>query len=377
MFQLMICPLSASTDRRLTARGPASIVSLMKRIGLLAIALTVALAATSAQAASHDFWKLGYRPVDPFASASPLERTIDRAQRFLVKVRGRFVVRANPNQEPVRLYLPLPPDDAYQQVYVSRLRPAPARVLTSRYGFSIAEFDFGPLPAGRQLTIKYDAAVSVGKIRWRIDPSQVGTLDEIPARIRADYLSDGPFYGLGDPLIARAAAEAVGDERHPFRMMMGILRYVRRNVVYVLDGRKVDAATTLQFGHGSCTEQTFLMIAMARRLGLPARYMAGSFVKTSPFTRDHYDRVNHKIVEIYLPRVGWVPVESTGARRRAQYNPGELIGESGHRMLFFVHEPEPGLAPLDPRRNIITQRPYGIGSRLKVDRDEVTSWTRD
>jgi len=152
---------------------------------------------------------------------------------------------------------------------------------------------------------------------------------------------------------------------------------VRRNVTYVLDGRKYDAATTLQFGHGSCTEQSFVMIAMARHLGLPARYMAGSVVKSNAFSRVHQDQVYHKIVEIYLPRLGWVPVESTGARHRAEFAPEELVGESGRRMLFFIHEPEAGLAPIDPRRNIVTHRPFGVGSRLDVGREVIVRWERE
>jgi hypothetical protein len=45
-------------------------------------------------------------------------------------------------------------------------------------------------------------------------------------------------------------------------------------------------------------------------------------------------------------------------------------------MLFFVHEPEPDLAALDPRRNIMTQVPFGVNSELVVGRSETITWRR-
>ncbi len=349
---------------------------MMRATSMFIVLLVVLASATAAGATIPDFWKLGYRPVDPALPGSPLERTIDQSKRYLVRVTGYFHVRRNPAEERVRIYLPLPADDVYQRVYVSRLRPAPAEILHSRHGYQIAAFDFGVLPRGAEIVVRYDAEVAVGKIQWTVDPSQVGPLTDIPAAIREDYLVDGEFYRVNDPAVRAAAHKAVGDERHPLRMMARILSHVRKSLTYVLDGRKVDAATTLKLGHGSCTEHTFLMIGMARSLGLPARFMAGSVRKVSPFTRHHYDRVYHKIVEVYLPRIGWVPVETTAARHRAMFAPEKLVGASNHQMLFFVHEPEPGLAPLDPRRNIITHRPFGVESQLSLGRQVTVHWER-
>jgi transglutaminase-like putative cysteine protease len=348
----------------------------MKRLASWALALALLFAATTADAGIVEFWKLGYRAVDPFAVASPLGRTIDNSRRYLVRVGGQFVVWNNPAGEDVRAYLPLPADDAYQRVFVSRLRPAPVKIVRSRYGYEIAVYNYGPLKAGSGFEIYYDAEVALGKIRWDIDPDQVGTLAEVPEQIKQDYLGGGRFYKTNDPIVQAAALKAVGDETNPYWMMAKIIRYARSRLTYVLDGHKGDAVETLAARHGSCTEFTFVLIGMARAVGLPARYMSGSFYKKNVFTRHFQDRVYHKIVEIYLPRIGWVPVESTGSARRAERVPEKLIGDSSHLMLFFTHEPEPGLVPLDPRRNLITHRPFGLGSKLKVDRRVQINWER-
>lgn len=340
---------------------------------LLLLLLPVASAAAEEPG---DWLQLGYRPVDPLSPPSSLPRGIEQAERYHVTAVGEFIVQRNPRKEHVRIYVALPPDDAYQTVYLYRLTPPPKTIHQSRYGFRIAEIDFGVRQRGAMLNVRYEAEIAVGKVFWQIDPQLVGGLDEIPEQVKRDYLIDGPFYGIHDPVIVRAAREAVGEERHPYWMMAKILTYVGNKLYYDLDGQKVSAAETLANGQGSCTEYSFLMLAMARSLGLPARYMSGSVVKMGPFQNEFQDRIYHKIVEVYLPRIGWVPVESTGARNRTELEPQTLIGTSARRMLFFTHEPEPDVAPLDPRRNIMTQAPFGVNSKLVIGRHETITWRR-
>ncbi|NLH49853.1 MAG: transglutaminase family protein [Myxococcales bacterium] len=350
----------------------------MKRIGRIVwLAAALVLGWTAAGSANvPDLWQLGYRPFDPFMPSSLLDRQNQDRERFKVTVSAYFIVQRNPRQQNVKVYLPLPADDYYQTVYVSRFKPAPTEILKSRYGYEIAVYDFGPATRGTSFAVQYEVEATVGKIGWAVGPEMVGPLAEIPEQVKQDYLVDGRFYRINDPEIRAAALEAVGNERHPYAMLARIVQFVHERLQYQLDGRKVDAVMTLRLGQGSCSEHSFLLIALARHLGLPMRYMSGSFYKPSVFTRSFYDRVNHKIVEAFLPRLGWVPVESTGSRHRAVFDPESLIGESAHRMLFFAHEPEPGLAPLDPRNNIFTQNPFDTGSDVALSGRVLTHWER-
>jgi len=347
----------------------------MKKLVLVLLAFLLLPPAVAAARTAY-WWQLGYRPLPRQMPRLPdFDFDAQAFERYQVNLTAYYAVRRNPRGEPVRMYMPLPADDVYQDVFLYRLSPKPTRIITSRYGYKIAEFDFGALPRGAAVAIAYDAEVRVGKISWPIDPAQVGPLSEIPQQIRDDYLVDGPLYRINDPAIAAAAREAVGDETNPLLMMGRIVAFVRGRLQYILDSRKVDAPDVLAMGHGSCTEHTFLMIAMGRHVGLPVRYMAGSYYRPGLFTGKHYDRVAHKIAEVYLPRIGWVPVESTGGgRTRALTRPETIVGLASRPMLYFVHEPEPGLAPIDPRRNIITHRPFDTGTRVRTHRQVTLRW---
>jgi transglutaminase-like putative cysteine protease len=340
---------------------------------LCALAL---LAAPSRGAAASDLYLLGYRPYDPISpNFWPQEATKDQ-RRYRIKVSAVFLVHRNPRNENVVIHLPLPPDNLYQKVYTATIAPAPTQILQSRYGQRIAVFDFGQVPTGAGVEVSYAAEATIGLVDAPVDPTQVGTLEQIPPQIKQDYLVDGPFYHIRDPYITRAAEQALQGERNPYRMIARIFAYTHERLRYLLDNKKVDAIETLRNGEGSCSEHSFVMIALARASGLPARYISGSSVNAAKADRNLYDRINHKIIEVFLPLVGWVPVESTGNRRRALAEPERFIGRSTHRMLFFATEPEPGLAPLDPRANIFTIEPFGVGSEIKLQQRVMTHWER-
>lgn len=328
-------------------------------------------------ARQREWWQLGYRPSAPlltgYSASSPNEKPI----RYSIRLTVYLEVRRNPRGEKVQVWLPLPADDHYQTVYLYRLKPAPDRIIESRYGYRIAYYDFGYQPPRAVMALEYAAEATVGLVRWKIDPERVGPLVLTPPQIRRDYLIDGPMYQIHHPAIAQAAREAVGDAVNPFWMAARIMHYVRSRLHYKLDARKWDAPTVLRMGEGSCSEYSYLMIAMARHLGLPARYIAGSRVKkVNNVSREFDDSTFHKVVEFYLPNVGWVPAESTGGLRHRKRTGGDLIGFVRRRMLFFMRETEPGLAPQNPRRNILTHVPFDTGSRLKISRRATLRWIR-
>jgi transglutaminase-like putative cysteine protease len=347
----------------------------VKKFSAAAVVLGLLLSvAAEARAAGQAWWQLGYRPAPPpIPGFMEPAWTTRRPERFKFHFMGFYTVKHNPRAEHVRIWLPLPADDGYQTVYLFRVEPAPARIITSRYGYRIAEFDFGALPARSAVTVEFDAEATIGLYPGAIDASRVGTLGEIPQQIKDDYLVDGPMYNIHEPAVAAAAREAVGDETNPARMMGRIAWWVRHHLRYQGNNPKRGAAELLQIGHGTCTEYSFLMIALARSLGLPARYLAGSPDRRRPLQRSGNDHNSfHKIVEVYLPGLGWTPVESSGGRPARL--PEELVGWAERRMFIFIHEPEPNLFPLDPRFNVTTFVPFGVGSRLQVSRNENLQW---
>lgn len=77
---------------------------------------------------------------------------------------------------------------------------------------------------------------------------------------------------------------------------------------YNNDGKHDDAPVILENGHGSCSEYTYLFIALCRAAGIPARYQGGSRPRDDlPYTDD----VFHRWAEAYFPNIGWVPIDAT------------------------------------------------------------------
>ncbi|MCZ7586532.1 MAG: hypothetical protein M5R36_26125 [Deltaproteobacteria bacterium] len=144
----------------------------------------------------------GYQTAD--TANSPAEKVQDEPPvRYRLVMKADFHVRENPDNEKLVVTMPLPSDSDAQKVFSWSVTPKPDREIVSKYGYRFFEFDLGPGYPGERLLVKYEADLELYKTRYEIDPATVGTLDDIPADIRADYTADGKFYGLKTKTIQR------------------------------------------------------------------------------------------------------------------------------------------------------------------------------
>lgn len=294
---------------------------------------------------------------------------------FRIRYEATFDVRANPDAESIRVILPVPPQTMSQNVKSWSVTPAPVRQHTSRYGYRFLEFESGPAMPGYRWTIVFEADIDLTRIRYPIDADQVGAREEIPEGIRLDYTADGPYYGIDNPAIRTAVAEAAGSETNLYRRAVAIWKYVRDRLVFQGGGGKQPAPTTLALGEGTCTEYSFLAIAMLRADGIPARFIAGPVNRIPKGATHGRDTAFHKMIEVYLPRYGWVPLESSHLdrpERRAVEN--RLIGLHLGRQIYFGVEPEAHLVPIDPRQNVISHAPTGRG-RMRYRIHQHADWS--
>ena len=208
------------------------------------------------------------------------------------------------------------PENRYNQKLIGDpvFTPEPTEVLVDQYGQKIAHFERPNLPAGAVFEPRYRVDVSLYRTRIWIIPEKVGTRGDIPEEIRAQYLTDARKYRLDHPAIQMAVKKAIGDETNLYWIARKLYRYVMDKLDYKIQGGWDAAPILLERGTGSCSEYSFVMIALCRAAGIPARYVGGVVTRGDD---SFVDNVFHRWVEIYLPGYGWIPVDPDRGDRRS------------------------------------------------------------
>ncbi len=107
-----------------------------------------------------------------------------------------------------------------------------------------------------------------------------------------------------DPQIQELARNITKGATNDFQKAARLAIWVHANVNYTLDlgGEAKDAIWVLANKIGTCDEFTSLFIAMARSVGIPAKYISGWVYGSAGWQK-------HAWAEIYLGK--WVPVDAT------------------------------------------------------------------
>ena len=150
----------------------------------------------------------------------------------------------------------------------------------------------------------HDAAeiVALGEVETQDTNGVVaGTNEGLPA---AFYTRTTRFTEADEDLaaLAEAVRDNVADD--PVAAMHDLMRLIRERVAFEVGptGVTTTAAETLAAGHGVCQDFAHIMLACARRLGLPARYVSG-YLWTGA---DVLAEAGHAWAEVSIPCLGWV-----------------------------------------------------------------------
>ncbi len=230
------------------------------------------------------------------------------------------------------VYLAIPQDLPNQSLAGDPVfEPKPTDFPVDQWGQRFAHFAMKDAPAGREVGARMTTEVTVKRVRWFVDPDEVGGLDEVPPAIAQAYLVDESKLVMSDPVIRNAVQEAVGDEKHPYWIAQRIYRYIMQKMHYELSGGWNVAPVVLARGSGSCSEYSFVMISMCRAAGLPARYAGSVVIRGDDASRDD---VFHRWVEVYLPNYGWVCVDPSGGDSEVPEEQAKFFGGLDNRFLI-------------------------------------------
>ncbi len=207
----------------------------------------------------------------------------------------------------------------------------PNSVLTDVWGQKTAHWTKKNLAANQSYEVSLQTKVKTWEVRYFLFPDKVGKLSDIPKDITERFLANNDKYQINHPVIRKAVKEAVGDETNPYWIARNIYDYLMPHLYYEMSGGWNTAPTVLARGNGSCSEYTFVYIAMCRAAGLPARYV-GSFVMIDD--RASMDNEFHRWVEVYLPNYGWIPLDPAGGDSDSPREQAEKFGHIGNR--YFI-----------------------------------------
>ena len=217
------------------------------------------------------------------------------------------------------------PENRDNQVILDKIsyNLKPNKIVTDKWEQKTALFSFKDINPGEKTEIQVTTVFESYNVRYFIYPENVGSLDDIPKDIRNKYMADDEKYQINSKVIQDVIKQVVGDEKNSYWIMRNIHQYLIGHLHYIMDGAWDTAPTVITNGHGSCSEYTFVFIALCKAAGLPTRYV-GSTWDRKEFA--YMDDVYHRWVEVYLPNYGWIPTDPTHGDRTSPRDQAFPIG---------------------------------------------------
>src|SRR5271166_4531950 len=174
----------------------------------------------------------------------------------------------------------------------------------------------------KQLSIIADALVDVQSPPALPASLGIAAWDELDQMVAAgDYIEMlmPSQFGQSSELLEQFAQEigvdsrAKARERDPLQLVLDLNAALYSKIAYVPKSTSVDSPIdhALESRQGVCQDFAHIMIGLARRIGIPCRYVSGYlFHKAGDKTRSA-EGATHAWVEALLPGLGWVGLDPT------------------------------------------------------------------
>lgn len=214
----------------------------------------------------------------------------------------------------------------YQQVLEMSISAPEYQTFDDEYGNLIAEFDLSGLAPGENLIVEIRYLIAVNWLAYDLTKCEV----DLPATFTNPEL----YIESNNPQIRSLAAELAEGKINPCEQVRAFYNYIGDRLIYTYNGRDWGAQAALGEMGADCSEYSDLMIALSRAAGIPARYLEG-LLYLEPAT-EALARSEHAWLEVYLPNIGWTPMDPTlgrslGLREKyfAANNPDHIIVTRG------------------------------------------------
>ena len=235
----------------------------------------------------------------------------------------------------VQVWLPVPPENAYQSVERIRQRLPVVRPKLSRepkYGNQIMYFEVPSPKTGR---LEWEVSYQV-KRHEVLSPFSTGPRREyshLSAEERALFLSANSLVPIkGKPVLLLRGLPKMGDSVE--ERIRAVYNTVNKHMHYEsqLGSGRGDALWACESRSGNCTDFHSLFISLARSQGVPSRFEMGFSIPTS---------IGSGVVEgyhcwafFYAGGYGWIPVDISEANRHPELEDYYFGNLTANRVAF-------------------------------------------
>lgn len=231
--------------------------------------------------------------------------TIMDTAEYVVQERMVLVNRGQGQPAKQNLWVALISDiDPYQQVIKRVITPRDYQVVTDEYGNQIAEFDFSKMPPGSEIEVQIDYEIRLNSLEYDLS-NCTGELPDF-------FISPELHVESNNPQIIHLAGELTEGRGSPCEQIRAFYDYIGDTLLYSYNGNNWGAQAALGEMGADCTEYSSLMMALSRASGIPALYIEGLY--TSGQDNRALARTEHAWLEVYLPNIGWTPMDPTLGR---------------------------------------------------------------
>ena len=213
----------------------------------------------------------------------------------------------------------LPP---YQTVRSMAITPDNYQLIEDEHGNRYAEFDLSDMPPGATVQIQLEYRVAVHELAY--------DLADCTGEVPDEYTQPDLHVESKNPQIVELSQELSKGKETVCEQVRAFYDHVGNHLVYSYNGADWGAQAALGEMGADCTEYASLLIALTRAAGIPARYIEGMWARGESAPDDA--RTEHAWLEVYLPGVGWTPIDPTLGR------------SSVSREEYFAHLPPDHIA---------------------------------
>ena len=214
-------------------------------------------------------------------------------------------------------------NDRWQTVGIRNSTHEVAHESLDMDGNRLAELALPPnLPPASELTFSVVYEIeSLDRPRPEIDPSEAGPYSAIPSELVEEFCVETETFTAGDEAIRALARRLTDNETTVLGAVSRLAEWITLNVAYGTFEVPRYPGDTLSDGVGDCDDQSILLVALCRALGIPAFLQVGLI-----FDEGLEGEVNswgghlriaqsgvgwHGWAVVYIPPWGWLPVDLT------------------------------------------------------------------